>query len=249
MFLRAFVWGIVNNIFQKIFLVCGQRCLGNSEIKLSTFFFFFPGRTSQGLNKAYLQQLSPRGASSLQHFPSLIDLRPLVQVPSQGWCWEMWLWVGVLCTCLLVRAGAFQLQNTENPTGKKKDFLGVYFCKVQRDQFQTWLTQDSSTVITTDLLPLWALLSSFSSGFPPLGPKQIWSHSAKFRSQTQELEHISFSSSAAQGLELTLIGPAGVTSLCLTNGSLGNGLIWLVRPESCAPTMGLGNRVSLVWTA
>lgn len=65
-----------------------------------------------------------------------------------------------------------------------------------------WL-KDSSTVITTDLLPLSALVSSFSSGFPPLGPKQIRSHSVKFRSQTQELEHISFSSSAAQGLELT----------------------------------------------
>lgn len=79
MLLRAFVWGIVNIFSKKIFWFAAKG-VWETEIKLNMSLF---GRTSQSLNKAYLQQVSLRGSTILQRFLSLIDSGPsFVHVPS-----------------------------------------------------------------------------------------------------------------------------------------------------------------------
>lgn len=77
----------------------------------------------------------------------------------------------------------------------------------------------------TDLLSLsqpCCLHSQVLEGFSSLGGKD--GPIVVFMSQTQQIERIFFSS-LAQGIKSTLIGPFGVTCPCLTNGSLGNGLL------------------------
>lgn len=132
----------------------------------------------------------------------------------------------------------------------------LFRCKLQKTQLKSKLTGCACAVKSrgTTFRHGWIkelksslLTCSFSVVFilKWLSPSwwQRWSHSSKFRDQTQQLEHISFLSSAPQGLELTFIGATGVTCPCLTNANLGKGL---VRPEFCVCILGLKNLVSLV---